>query len=88
MLEEIKESKKDFALRFTFNLQGTLNSHGGSGAVLEVVVESILEALNVGLGVVVLVEDFLATFSPFLLGEGFVEDAAEDERGSCEICHG
>ena len=88
MLEEIKGSKKDFALRFAFNLQGTLNSHGGSRAVLKVVVESILEALNVGLGVVVLVEDFLATFSPFLHGEGFVEDAAEDERGSCEICHG
>ena len=88
MLEEIKGSKKDFALRFTFNLLGTLNSHGGSGAVLEVVVESILETLNVGFGVVVLVEDFLATFSPFLHGEGFVEDAAEDERGSCEICHG
>jgi hypothetical protein len=88
MLEEIKGSKKDFALRFTFNLLRTLSSHGGSGAVLEVVVESILEALNVGLGVVVLVEDFLTTFSPFLHGEGFVEDAAEDERGSCKICHG
>ena len=47
--------------------------------MLEVVVESILEALNVGLGVVVPVEDFLATLSPFLHGEGFVEDAAEDE---------
>ena len=55
--------------------------------MLEVVVESILDALNLGFGFVVLVEDLLAAFSPFLHGEGFVEDAAEDERGSCEICH-
>ena len=50
-------------------------------------VESILDARNVGFGVVVFLEDFLAAFSPFLNGEGFVEDAADDERGSCEICH-
>ena len=36
----------------------------------------------------VLVEDFLTTFSPFLHGEGFIEDEAEDEVGSCEVRHG
>ena len=55
--------------------------------MLEIVVESILDSLNVGFGVVVLLEDFLAAFSPFLYWESFVEDAAEDEKGSCEICH-
>ena len=55
--------------------------------MLEVVVESFSEALNVQLSVVVRVKDFLATFSPVLLGESVIEDDPEDERGSCEICH-
>jgi len=29
----------------------------------------------------------LATFSPVLFGESVIEDNAEDEIGSCEICH-
>jgi hypothetical protein len=40
--------------------------------VLEVVVESILDALNLGFGFVMLVQGLLAAFSPFLHGEGFV----------------
>ena len=55
--------------------------------MLEVVVESFLEALNVHFSVVVWVEDFLATFSPVLHGESVIEDDPEDEIGSCKICH-
>jgi hypothetical protein len=52
-----------------------------SGAVLEVVMKSILEAFITDLDVVVLVKYFLSTLCPFLHGEGFIKDAQKNEVG-------